>query len=76
MVDCSKCKNLVKHDIDDIECWCTKGMYEKFPYKPIFECEYFEARSSLDIDKCQVCKCRVHLPNEVICKECKEEMGK
>lgn len=41
-MDCSKCKNLIRHDIDDIECWCEKGMFEKYPYKPILKCEYYE----------------------------------
>ncbi len=40
--ECSRCRFLKKHDIDDIEQWCMKGMFEKFPYKPIFECGYFE----------------------------------
>jgi len=41
-IECSKCKFLTKHDIDDIEQYCVKGMYEKFPYKPVFDCPYFE----------------------------------
>jgi hypothetical protein len=46
MVDCFNCKHLTKHDIDDIECYCTKKMFEKFSYKVIKECEYFETKNN------------------------------
>ncbi len=44
MADCSKCVHCIKHDIDDCEMWCEKEMYEKYPYQPIIDCEYFEEK--------------------------------
>jgi len=43
--ECSKCNFLTKHAIDDIEQWCEKKMFEKFPYKPIFDCPYYEPKT-------------------------------
>ena len=41
-VNCTECKHLEHSPIDDIERWCSKRMFERFPYIPITECKHYE----------------------------------